>query len=330
MKVVMHRWILALAAVAAAPAAHAQSTSAQAERLFDGGRALLESGKIAEACAAFESSQKLEPHAATLLNLASCREKNKQLATARSVFAEAGQLARGEHNDKLVNVALHHQRRLEPLVSKLTIAVAADHAVPGLELLRNGDKLDPASWNHPQLVDGGSYTITARAPGRAAWTVTKQVQAERDAVQIEIPVLVELSPPVAAAPPPASPVAPSPEASSPPPAPREPTLPTYRAAIAVGAGALVLGGVGIYFEVHSHSIRDEAVRLGQQNDPRATSRNDDASRQRIIGEVFDVAALAAAGVSIYLGVRVHRERESFAIAPVAGPALTGVAISGHW
>src|SRR6185436_3009167 len=67
--------IAALAAVATIPAtAHAQSATAQAETLFRQGQDLITKGKFAEACAAFDASQKLEPAIATLLNQASCRE----------------------------------------------------------------------------------------------------------------------------------------------------------------------------------------------------------------------------------------------------------------
>ena len=47
--------------------AAAQSAGAQAEVMFREARVLLEAGKVAETCAAFESSQKLEPATSTLI-----------------------------------------------------------------------------------------------------------------------------------------------------------------------------------------------------------------------------------------------------------------------
>ncbi len=344
------RWLIAVLALSASARAQAPASpsSAQAQSLFDGGRALLQAGKLAEACAAFDSSEKLEPRPTTLLNLASCREKIDQLASARVAFAEAGRLARTQNNYKLVAVALNHLRQIEPRVSKLTLVVPADRAVPGLELLRNGEKLDAATWNHPSFVDGGSYTITARAPGRTPWTVTRQIQVERDNVQIEIPRLVDPSAAVAVAPrpppapPPVTPPAvvtpPPPSVVTTPPASSEPAQvdtgsagPSYTAPLVVGAGALALAGVGVYFELHSHTTRDTAEHLNSIDPGMAKAKNDDASSQRITGEIFDLAAVAAAGVAVYLGVRVHRAREAeVAIAPIAGPQLTGVALSGRW
>jgi hypothetical protein len=76
-------WFLSLVVIAAAsPRALAQPASVQAQSLFDDGQRLMQAGKLAEACAAFESSQKLDPAVITLLNLADCRERNHQLATA--------------------------------------------------------------------------------------------------------------------------------------------------------------------------------------------------------------------------------------------------------
>ncbi len=136
-----------------------------------------------------------------MLNLASCREKSQQLAAAWAAYTEALRLARTSNNPKLAEVATNHLDKLERRVSRLTLAVPADHNLRGLELLRNGAKLDAGSWNKPQLVDGGSYTITARAPGRTTWTVTRQIAVEGDRVQIEVPKLVDPTAVVAVAPP---------------------------------------------------------------------------------------------------------------------------------
>src|SRR5262249_50959378 len=67
-----YRIAVALAVLAAAvrTPAQAQPASAQAEALFRQGKDLLAKGQIAEACAAFDASQKLAPTAATLLNQA--------------------------------------------------------------------------------------------------------------------------------------------------------------------------------------------------------------------------------------------------------------------
>jgi hypothetical protein len=196
------RWlVVSLVALAAASSpAFAQSVSVQAQSLFNEGRSLLQAGKVAEACAAFESSEKLEPAVTTLLNLAACREQNHQLATAWGTFVDANRMARTASNNKLAGVANSHAAKLEPRLSKLTIAVPADRRVPGLEVLRDNEPVNPAGWNHALPIDGGTYTITARAPGHAPWSATTRIKVESDAQSVEIPKLAEARPgaPVAA------------------------------------------------------------------------------------------------------------------------------------
>lgn len=191
-------WLVVLAT--ASPRAFAQSASVQAQSLFEEGRKLLQAGKIAEACASFESSQKLDPAVTTLLNLADCREQNHQLATAWGTFTDANRMARAANNDKLARVASNHAQKLAPRLSKLTVNIPTDRQVPGLEILRDNEPINPAGWNHALPIDGGTYTITARAPGRAPWSTTKTIKVESDTQSVEIPKLAEAKPgaPVAA------------------------------------------------------------------------------------------------------------------------------------
>jgi len=226
-------WLLVFGAVAAAASrGAAQPATVQAQSLFDEGRRLMKAGKTVEACTAFEASQKLDPAVTTLLNLADCREQNHQLATAWGLFVDANRMARDAGNDKLAKVATSHARKLEPRLSRLTIAVPADRSFAGLEVLRGKDPVDPASWNHALPVDGGSYTITARGPGREPWSTTRTIRPEGDGQTIEVPrlaVVKPAAPPVVAAPSTPPPVAPAVRPPSPAvttttttPAPKEP------------------------------------------------------------------------------------------------------------
>src|SRR5687768_14977862 len=164
----------ALVTIATIPAvAHAQSATAEAETLFRQGQELLSKGKFAEACAAFDASQKLEPTIATLLNQASCREKNGQLATAWGLFIDAERQTRSATdatNRQFHQVAANYAAKLEPRLSTLTINVPVENRVGGLEVLRNNEPVDPGAWNKPLPVDGGTYVVTARAPGNTDWS----------------------------------------------------------------------------------------------------------------------------------------------------------------
>ena len=165
------------------------SVSTQADSLFYQGRGLLAAGHVAEACAAFEASQKLEPAITTQLNLANCRELNNQLATAWETFIEAGRMARITHDVKYAKTASVRAAKLAPRLSKLTISVPPAAQVPGLEVLRGSEPIDPAIWNHQLPVDGGTHTFTARAEGTASRTIKVTIGTEDDTLIVEIPTL---------------------------------------------------------------------------------------------------------------------------------------------
>jgi hypothetical protein len=333
--------VLILAIVAASSPAHAQSASTQAQSLFDEGRRLMKAGKTAEACAAFDSSQKLDPAVTTLLNLAGCREANHQLATAWGQFSDANRLARTAGNDKLAKVATNHAKKLEPRLSKLTIAVPADRVVPGLVITRGNDPVDPASFNHALPIDGGTYTITAKAPGRLPWTTTKTIKVEGDAQTVEMPALVlapvvHTEPKTAAVPPPHAPPATASTTSTASTssttvvahdAPRHSNL----VPLALGAGAVVLGGAALGFHLSGNSQYDKA-KQEMADQAHRDSLESSANTRRYVAETLAVAALGTASVAVYLYIR-HRGEQApatTALSPIASPGLAGLALTGAW
>jgi len=190
------QWGIVLVLAAAHPA-RAQSAAAQAEAMFREGRGLLAAGRFSEACAAFELSQKLEPAISTLLNLGLCREKNGQLATAWSVFLEAERSSRDASDtatQKMHRVALDRANRIEPRVSSLRIDVPAESQLEGLEVTRDGAMIPPEMWHRAFPIDGGQYTIAARAPGSSEWTTEVTIRADHDSAAVEVPRLQPLIP----------------------------------------------------------------------------------------------------------------------------------------
>src|SRR5262249_46158300 len=157
--------------------------TAQAEALFRQGRALLEARKVSEACAAFQESQRLEPAVTTLINLAGCRAKPGQLATAwgplldRETQARAG-TSPGTH--QLPQVGPERAGKLEPRVSKLVLDVPAGQEVDGLEIVHNQVAVPRGMWSRDLPVDGGTYTVVATAAGFVTWSVDVVVLPEAD------------------------------------------------------------------------------------------------------------------------------------------------------
>ncbi|HUQ03803.1 MAG TPA: hypothetical protein VM261_15000 [Kofleriaceae bacterium] len=178
---------IALAIVSAASSVHADDSNI-AEQLFREGKRLLAEGKTAEACKAFEGSYRKDEAATTLLNLADCREKNGQYATAWGYFLDVERLGRTKPDAAAYrDTAKARAAKLEGRLSYLIINVPADANVEGLQILRNGKVVDPAEWNTDIPIDGGEYAIEGKAPGYEAWATKVTVKPERDKASVNVP-----------------------------------------------------------------------------------------------------------------------------------------------
>src|SRR5690606_1534167 len=138
----------------------AMAQSAEAEALFNDGNALMKQGKIAEACEAFEGSNRIEPRAGTMILLGQCRERMGQLASAWSAYKDALTRVKDERKRR---IATSKVAEIEPKLSYLFVEVGDATQIAGLELLRNGQSLDSVLWNREVPVNGGTYVFVARA-----------------------------------------------------------------------------------------------------------------------------------------------------------------------
>lgn len=278
----------------AAPVA-AQSANPQADALFKQARALMAQKMYPEACTAFAASQKLDPAVTTQLNLAQCREKNGELATAWGLFLDVQRQTQGAADavgKQLNNVANDKATKLEPRLSKLTIAVATRPA--GVVVLRDGAEVVDATWGIALPIDGGTHTITATAPGHVDWKTTITLGAEKDAQTVTVPDLGSIPdiPTVASSPP--RDVAP---AAVPLGAPedrvRSRVLP-----LSFAGGAIAFAGVSLGFELSARHTN------GRVSDSTSNSERTDlwnsANRRRYIATGLGVGALACAGIALYL------------------------------
>ncbi len=167
-------------------AGSAQAQSAEAEALFVEGDRLFSAGQIPEACDAFDASNRLEQRAGTLIRLGECREKQGRRASAWSAYRDALSRVRDPNKRK---VAQDRVTALEPTLSQVTVAVPDTHRVVGLEVVRNGIVIDPVLWNRTVPIDGGEYTVVARAAGHVEQTQTVTIPAEGGKITIAIPRL---------------------------------------------------------------------------------------------------------------------------------------------
>jgi hypothetical protein len=237
----------------ASPRAHAQNAAAEA--LFNDGERLMKEGKLAEACEAFEGSNRIEMRAGTLINLGMCREKNGQLASAWSAFKDA--LTRVQ-DPKKRQVAQERIAAIEPKLSYLTISVPDESRVDGLAVTRNTVLVDPALWNRAVPVDGATYVITGRAPGHEEWSTTVQVPNESGKVSVEVPRFKELAKLVT----PPTPPQPEGEEEEVAETPSQGMFTTKRkVAIGVGAVGVAAIGAGVFFGLQAKGFEDDAFAL---------------------------------------------------------------------
>ncbi len=223
------------------PPAEAQPSSnnkAAAEALFDEGKKLLEAGNFAEACRAFEASQKLDAGVGTLLYLGDCYERTNRVASAWATFREAAAMAKTAADDKREQIARSRAEALEPKLYKLTIAVI--DRVPGLEVKRNGELLADATWGVALPVDAGKQTIVATAPGYLTYEKAIDVPEGPGKETVTIPKL-EVDPNASKPAPTTTATATTAPTTAPPPV----VPPKEERSQGLLIGGLVVGGLGV-------------------------------------------------------------------------------------
>jgi hypothetical protein len=210
--------------------------AALAEVLFQEASALVQAGKLAEACPKFLASHKADPSYGAVFNLGECYLRTGKTASAWAAFVEAAGVASKASEHARVADATSRAKALEPKLSRLAIVVKANDS--GLSVRRDGVDIDPAAFGASMPVDPGEHTIEASAPGKKAFTTTVQARGEGQTVTVEVPPLASAGP------------APSPRASAAPAASAGPSdgpaagLGTQRG-LAIAAAALGLVGAGV-------------------------------------------------------------------------------------
>jgi hypothetical protein len=241
-----------------------------ADQAFERGRTLLQQNKIAEACAAFEDSLRLDFQYGTLFNLAQCDVRRGKLATALAAFRRVA--AEDKANPTRAARAQEIADELEPRVPTVRV-VTGPGASP---VTLDGQPVDITA---PVRVDVGTHVVAGAGQRREV----RAAEGERLEVTLAAP----------GAPPPPTAV----EAPMPP--PRRPSkLP---AALTIGGGVLALGS-GLSVGAVAWSGWRDAQKLAM-TDPVAADRQVD--HVRTLGNV-STALVAVGAVAIAVGVYLWR------------------------
>lgn len=317
---------LAMGAIAHADPAPAPATTAAAA-LFDRGRQYVAAGKYAEACAAFEQSQRLDPQLGTLFNLAGCNARIGRLATAWSQFRD---LAQRDPNKPRRAKAAQQADALVARVPRLLIKL--EPAVADASVTSNGIAVD-ALLGVETPVDLGDYAIVARAPGYAESRTTASVTEEAKTVVVSValhrPIAEPIAPPVAPV------VAP---AALPSPAGEPPGRPMLAIVALGGGGALIAGGV-VFGVLASQRWDDAKAACGGGSACPSVAALSHAqnltSRARAFGDISTglvVAGALAVGAGTYLWLRAPASSSAVTarLAPDVNPTGAGLVVDGRF
>lgn len=160
------------------------SDRAAAEALFRAGRQANASGDYATACQRFEESNRLDPAVGTVFNLANCREKLGQLASAWQRYQEA--IQKLPPGDERIAIASARAAALEARLPRLTLTLPAD-APKGSIILKDGIELGSGSLGVELPVDPGEHVLVVRAPEHEdATTSVTLSEGEKRTLELEL------------------------------------------------------------------------------------------------------------------------------------------------
>ncbi len=281
-----------------------QDEPAAAQALFERGRALMQEGRVAEACAKFEESNRLDPGIGTQFNLAACYEELGRFASAYALFTEVAAVTRQAGQQDRERVARERAAALKPKLDQLTIVVPDASRVPGLEVRRGGITVGSAQWGVPIPVDPGSYEVIASASGYRSWKAKVSIAPNSKATTLEIPVLrLEVSAPDSGA------AALDEESKRTQPTAEQDFLdsPWNVATVSLATVGVLSLGAGAFFGLRAMSLEDDSEELGCVGNTCPTQASFDKRREAAdagdlatFGVVGGLVALAGAGVMFWV------------------------------
>jgi len=305
--------------------AAAESPQTEAAKSFELGRAALKAGQLDSACKAFDRSYTLEPALGSLLNLASCLEKQGKLAGAWVRYNDAIAWAQRTHEAEREAFARTNAQALKGRLSWLALSAAEplEAAIDGQPL-----HLGPVAVSVP--VEVGSHELVVEKPGFQRFAHVIAI-AGPGTTSERVPALTPEPRPAQGALTPA-------ELTPPPPPPAVTAVlpPASGSAAGPGVGLIVsgaviglVGGVGLVWSLSTYDTLQRQRSAGAA--ATVTVSLEDFNRLKWIYPSSWVAlgggaALAALG-AIVLATANH---PAVMLTPTAGPGTAGLTLSGRF
>lgn len=318
----MRRWLAAVALCGLAGVAHAD----QADQLFKRGQKLLAEKRYAEACAAFEDSDRLDPEIGAKLNIARCYQEWGKLATAWRWYTDAEQMA-SKAGDKRTPKIHALVEELDRDVPRLTLVLPADAVTDHLAIQLDGAPLALATVRDERRVDPGPHKITILVDGEPQTRTIPVQRGDRTKVALEVPVR------------------PRTQRAATPQAVADPGRSRRLIGLGVSGAGVVAAGVAGIATLRARSDYDHALH-GYCNDatdmcdPTGLSRTHSARHRANIATVVTVlgGAAVAGGLVLYFTApdparaerpeRAARSSRTLYLAPVVGGDGAGAVLGG--
>ncbi len=321
--------LASLVALTVAAGAHAQPTpqeKALAQGLFDDGRKLMDAGKIAEACGKLAESQRLDPSAGTLLNLAICHEKEGKIASAWAEYKEAATLSAAAGRQDRAEYAQKKGDAVEAKLSRLVVEISAP--VSGMVLRLDQKELKAiAAAGSGMPLDPGEHLVEVTAPGKKAWSGRVTVEPGPSTARVVVP---ELAP----APAEKQPDGPNPVV------PEGGNTGWRAAGIAIGGLGVAGIGVGAVFGGLTLSkaaeVQDLCGDAARCNSQAGVDANNTAKTMAMVSNIAFAAgaACAAAGVVVLVTLGSSKKQPAAArkvwAAPQIGANAAHLTVGGQW
>lgn len=296
----------------------------RADQLFKKGKKLLAEKHYAEACAAFEESDRLDPGIGAKLNVAKCYQEWGKLATAWRWYRDAEDMATKTRDDRAKKIR-ELQAELDPSVPRLTVRLPPEANTTGVVIKLDGVELDAAAFGVERRVDPGPHQIDTIIDGARKTKVVPVERGGSSEVTLDVPTRAR---PAAAA------VARVPGAT---PAPiSDPGASRRVAGIAVAAGggvALVIAGVTTLRarDDYDYALTNHCGGTTRTCDQAGLDTTHRARRRANIATGITLVGLGAVVAGAYLYFKAPRApsgEHALYLVPQVGGDGTGVVLGG--
>jgi hypothetical protein len=313
----------------------------EAERLFEEGRVAFKAGDLAKACPTFDKSYALEPTLGSLLNLATCFEKQGRVASSWIRFNDAVAWAQRTHEGDREQFARKHAQDLKPRVSW--------GGPDGCRGTGGHDRRPAGAGRRVAIavpVDPGTHELAVAKAGYEPFRATVHVGSAAT-VQHAIPALVaragdapvattlsDIEPVPWVAPPPPLPVAgvqAEPAAVARQARPERASSSTAGATLLVAGGVVGLaGGAGLAwsFVTYEQLQKQRLSRAAVYRPTSYISREDFDLLQGLYPASWAAVGVGVAAVGV--GTVLLATGSKIAIAPVVQPGGASVSVAGHF